>query len=224
MTVVAARGLLHLLGVAKAFVWADVAPLEEPIGPAAGVLWLTAAVLTLVSARLIATGITSWWWAMALGAAVASQVAIATSWTDARAGTVANVLLVVVAAYGFVSLGPSSFAAQWRDQSRHALAQTDPAPGNLTEDDLTDLPAPLAAYVRRSGAVGLPRTTSFEATLHRDLDGRRVLVTGEGRWDAGAPEGSFAYIESHLDNIAYNVRVVDSARGRRARNALTPAL
>ncbi len=36
----------------------------------------------------------------------------------------------------------------------------------VTEADLADLPEPLAAYVRRSGAVGKPRVTSFYADFH----------------------------------------------------------
>jgi hypothetical protein len=45
------------------------------------------------------------------GAAV-SQVAIVTSWSDAKAGTLVNLLLVLVATYGFLSVGPNSFHAQ----------------------------------------------------------------------------------------------------------------
>ena len=38
--------------------------------------------------------------------------------------------------------------------------------GLVAEDDLAALPEPLAAYVRRSGAVGKPRVTSFYAHVH----------------------------------------------------------
>ncbi len=166
VAVLVGHGLLHLLGVVKGFGVAEVAPLTEPIGPGAGALWLLAAVLVLVSAGLIATGAPTWWWAVALCAAVVSQAAIGTSWTDAKAGTAANVLLLVAAAYGVVSVGPSSFAAQWRDQSTRALAQTDHDPAIVSDRDLVDLPAPLASYIRHSGAVGRPRTTSFRASFH----------------------------------------------------------
>jgi len=42
-----AHGLIHLLGTAKGLGWAAVEALTEPIGTAAGVLWLTAAVLVV---------------------------------------------------------------------------------------------------------------------------------------------------------------------------------
>ena len=56
------HGLIHLLGAAKGFGWAEVNQLSQPIGPAAGVLWLVAAVLVLASAALLATGAPTWWW------------------------------------------------------------------------------------------------------------------------------------------------------------------
>jgi hypothetical protein len=44
---------------------------------------------------------------------------------------------------------------------------------------------------------------------HRDTNGRRVLVMGEGRWQAPQPEGLFTYVEFHVDDIAYNQHDVD---------------
>ena len=83
--------------------------LQEPIGVAAGVLWLLAAALVLTTAALLARGAPTWWWAVALGAAVISQAAIVTSWSDAAAGTLVNVLLVL-----------SSRLRHWRQRDRPA--------------------------------------------------------------------------------------------------------
>ena len=166
VAVLAGHGLLHLLGVAKGFGWADVSQLTEPIGVVRGVLWLLAAALVLGAAVFLAVRTPTWWWALALGAAAISQIAIATSWHDARAGTIVNVVLLLAAAYGFAAEGPTSFHAQYRERATFALADVDLSPPNLSAADLVDLPAPLAAYVRRSGAVGRPRVVSFRADFH----------------------------------------------------------
>ncbi len=160
------HALIHLLGAAKGFGWADVPRLDQPIGAAGAVLWLAAALLVLASAALLALGPPTWWWLVALAAAVVSQAAIVTSWDDAKAGTALNVVLVLLAAYGFASSGPTSFHGQWREQVSTALADVDPAPSVLTERDLDDLPDPLAAYIRGSGAVGQPRVTSLHVGFH----------------------------------------------------------
>ncbi|WP_162598580.1 DUF6544 family protein [Nocardioides gilvus] len=168
VAVLVGHGLIHLLGVAKGFGWASVPQLKGPIEARTGVLWLLAAALVLTTAVLIAFGAPTWWWSVAATGAVVSQVAIGTSWSDAKMGTIINVLLALVAAYGFLSVGPTSFHAAWDEQATQALADADAAPSVLAEEDLVGLPDPLAHYIRRSGAVGKPRVTS----LHADFRGR----------------------------------------------------
>ena len=62
------------------------------------------------------------------GAAAVSQVAIVSSWSDARAGTIVNVVLVLAAGYGFAAEGPTSFHAQCRERvTRRSPTSTLPA-------------------------------------------------------------------------------------------------
>lgn len=110
-----------------------------------GLLWLAAAALVLAAAVLIAVGAPTWWWVVSLSAAAVSPVTIVSSWSDARAGSVVNIVLVLVAGYGFASLGPTSFHAQWRHQVEQALAEVDPAPAIVNEEALVDLRRLLAA-------------------------------------------------------------------------------
>jgi hypothetical protein len=167
VAVLTVHALLHLLGAAKGFGWAQVSQLKAPIGPGDAVVWLLAAVLILLAALFIAAGIPTWWWAVAALGAGVSEVAIATSWSDAKAGTSVNLALVLVAVYGFASVGPTSFHAQWRDRAAEALASAGHTATSLVSaEDLADLPEPLAAYVRRSGAVGKPRVANFDARFH----------------------------------------------------------
>jgi len=183
VTVLAGHGLLHLLGVAKGFGWADVSQLSAPIGLRAGMLWLVAAALVLTAAVFLAVGPPSWWWALGFGAAAVSQIAIATSWHDARAGTIVNLILILVAGYGFAAEGPTSLHAQYRERVAHALTGVDPSPPTLSEADLADLPSPLAAYIRGSGALGQPRVHSFHADFHGRIrsgpDAAWMPFTGE---------------------------------------------
>ena len=88
------HGLIHLMGFAKAFGFAEIAALQQPIPRAAGALWLFAALLLLVAAvPLLARSST--WWMIAAPAVILSQILIASSWSDAKFGTVANVLIAV---------------------------------------------------------------------------------------------------------------------------------
>lgn len=107
---------------------------------------------------------------------------VLTSWGDAKAATVANIVLLLAGAHGFLTYGPSSDEAQWERQVRMTLG-TPEAQGVVTEVDLERLPAPLARYLRASGAVGLPRVTSFYAVVHGRIrsgpDKRWMTFTGK---------------------------------------------
>lgn len=177
VVILALHGLLHVLGAATGFGWAEFEQLKQPIGPAGALLWLLAALLVLTTAVLLAVGAPTWWWLVAAVAAVVSQAAIVSSWGDAKAGTAVTVLLVLVAGYGFLAEGPTSFHAQWRDQATTAVAGQDADPPTLTEVDLAALPGPLAAYIRRTGAVGKPRVVNF----HAELRGR-IRSGPEAEW------------------------------------------
>ena len=91
---IALHALIHLLGPVKAFGWARISQLKDPITPAVGALWLLAAVLLLAAAVGIALG-GAWWWWLALPGTLLSQFVIAQSWDDAKYGTLANLVIAV---------------------------------------------------------------------------------------------------------------------------------
>jgi hypothetical protein len=62
-------------------------------------------------------------------------------------------------------VAPVSFRTEWRRRAKAAIAPPNGTPP-VTEGDLAGLPAPVAGYVRASGAVGKPRVTNFLADIH----------------------------------------------------------
>lgn len=173
VAMVLAHGILHLLGAAKGLDWADASPLQEPISTADGWAWLAAGALVLLVGFLLALR-SRWWWAVGAVAVVASQSMLFTSWSDAKAGTGANAILLGAVVYGYSSLGPTSLRAQYHRQAESALGDlplTRTAEAVVTEADLAALPGPVADYVRHSGAVGRPRTASFRARIHGRIRG-----------------------------------------------------
>src|SRR5471030_3035233 len=122
VVVVVLHGLIHLLGAAKGLGWADVTQLAEPISPVMGVAWLAAALLVVAAGVLLAIA-SRCWWVVGAVAVVVSQAVIFTSWGDARAGTLANVVLLVAVTYGYASWGPS-YRAEYRRRAAIALNET----------------------------------------------------------------------------------------------------
>lgn len=155
------HGLIHALGFMKAFGLAELSQLNQPISRAFGLLWLFAAVAFVASGALFVAGV-RWWWIAGLVAIVVSQAVIVTAWGDAKVGTVANALILVAVVYGFASMGPWSFRAQYEDAISERLSRPG-TPSVVTEEDLAPLPRPVQEYLRVSGAVGRPRARHFEA-------------------------------------------------------------
>jgi len=165
VTVILAHGLIHLLGAAKGFGWAQVSQLKEPIGSGLGAIWLAAALLVIATGVMLGIG-ARWWWLVGAVAVAVSQAVIVTSWSDARAGTVANVILLAAVVYGYASHGPQSYRAEYHRLASAALTRPLATGDVVTEADLAQLPPLVAAYLRRSGVVGQPRVTNFRASVH----------------------------------------------------------
>jgi hypothetical protein len=222
------HGLIHLMGVAKGFGWAEVPALTHPIGPATAWLWLAASLLVLATAVTVAIGAPEWRWGLAALAAVVSQAAVLTSWHDARAGTAANLVLVLVAAYGFVSWGPTSQAAQFDRLAATALAAVPSETAVVTEADLDRLPPLVASYVRRSGAVGRPSVHAFRATVHGRIrngpDAPWMRFTGEQVNTYGATPRRFFHLDATMHGLPVSVLHVYDADGATMRAELLSVL
>ena len=98
------HGLIHLLGFAKAFRFAELPQLTQPISPLFGVLWLTASLLFLLTALSLFAW-PRWWWALGAISVGVSMLAISQSWTDARAGALANLVILTGLIFGLPGNG-----------------------------------------------------------------------------------------------------------------------
>jgi hypothetical protein len=158
------HGLIHLLGAATGFGWSPGLESVGPISRLVGFGWLLAAAALVIAGVMICRAARGWWIVSAAATAL-SQGVILTSWSEAKAGTAVNVILVAAAGYGLAAHGPKSYRAQYRRGIAAALAE--PVNAAVVDDsDLILLPASVAAYLRRCGAVGEPRVVTFHAHIH----------------------------------------------------------
>jgi len=169
------HALIHFMGVAKGFGFAELPQLTQPIGRGMGLLWLAAGVVLLVAAVMVKTHPRSWFWVGSLGV-VLSQLVILTAWSDARFGTVANVLIGLFALYAFAAEGPLGLRAEYREGVQVRLPAKVEAPV-VREEDLAHLPEPVQRYLRVTGSVGKPVARNFRA-VHRG----RIRATPEDPW------------------------------------------
>jgi hypothetical protein len=161
LVILCAHGLIHLLGFAKAFGLAELPQLTQAISRPWGVSWLAAGALMLIAAvmRPLAP---RWWWVVGAVAVVASQVVIVASWSDARFGTLANLVVLLGGDLGMRAPGTVEpvRGVRARPRARHAcpsgrdIAGSRPCCAARTG-------ASVCASRRRGGQ---PRVQNFRAT------------------------------------------------------------
>jgi hypothetical protein len=180
------HGLIHLMGFAKAFGYAEMPQLTEAISREWGVVWLLAACLVVSTAVMLAAGARTYWIAGAV-AVIVSQLLIAMAWRDAWAGTAANVLLLIVVTHGFLTEGPWSFHTKYLRDAEAGLSRRT-ATAAVTETDLAPLPAPVQRYLKVTHTLGQPRVTNY-----------RINFTGRIR---SAPDAAWMPFEAKQQSFA----------------------
>jgi hypothetical protein len=147
----------------------------------------------MTSAAMLGAGVRSYWIPGAFGLLV-SQAVIFSAWDDAWAGTVANVLLLVIVAFGWLTEGPQSFHAQYLRDAHVGLARLVTAP-IVTEADLARLPDPVERYLRVTRSVGQPRVQNyhlrFRGRIRRAPDSRWMPFEAEQQSFADEPTRLF---------------------------------
>jgi len=171
----AVHGLIHLMGFAKAFGYAKLPQLAQPISRAMGVVWLAAGLLVVGSAVMKVAWPRGFWIVGAV-ALVMSQAVILSAWRDGWPGTIANVFLLLVVAHAGLTEGPPSFRAQFERDVAAGLARPLEAPV-VTEADLAPLPEPVRPYLRATGAMGQPKVRNYRLRF-----GGRIRSAPGTRW------------------------------------------
>ena len=193
------HGLIHLLGFVKAFELAELPQLTHPVSPALGIMWLLATLLYLTAAAALFVWPRGWWVIGACAVAV-STIAIGTAWSDARFGTLGNVIAATGVVFGFLAQGPISLRAAYDRDVTRALARVAPATP-LEEAELARLPPPVQRYLRASGVVGQPRVRNFHVRMHGRIrsgpDARWMPLTAEQYSVADEP-ARFFYLNASM--------------------------
>jgi hypothetical protein len=168
LIILSLHSLIHLLGFAKAFGLASLPQLTKHITKPLGLAWLITTLLLAAAVVMLALR-NNQWWIPALTGVLISQILIALSWQDARFGTVANVLILIVV---IATLSGQRFEGSYRQDVKELLSSTVYPPDTLTETELQLLPLPVRNYLRYTGVVGKQKVTSFYVAFEGEMRGK----------------------------------------------------
>lgn len=200
------HGLIHLLGFTKAFGLAQPPQLQAVLSRPMGILWLAAALLLVVSAGMVLLA-GRWWWVPAASGVVLSQVLIFTAWNDAKAGTIANMILLFPILVAALDAAPLSFRSIYNREVATGLREHSQQPMLLTEADTAHLPPVVQHYLIFVGAMDEPQVWNyrvrFSGALRNGPSDKWMPMTAYQQSFANPP-ARFFLIESSKLGMPFN--------------------
>lgn len=163
--IITIHGLIHFMGFAHAFQYGDMPQFTKEISRSMGMLWFLAALLFILSA--IGLSLKRDWWAI-LGILVVflSQYLILSVWTDAKYGTIANVIILCAA---IVGLGNLQFEKSYKADVISSMTATTAVNEVLTETDMETLPICVQKYLKYVGVVGKPKVFNMKIVFEGEM-------------------------------------------------------
>ncbi len=159
------HGLIHLMGFLKAFGFAEIPQLSQNFSKPEGLLWLTVASVFVSLGVLYLMKNNLWFW-IAIGAVLLSQVLIIMNWQDAKFGTIANVIVLVVAV---IAVASWNFERQYKQDVSQSFENTTISEEIILEADIQNLPIPVQKYLKYVGVLGMPKVKTVKAIFKGEM-------------------------------------------------------
>jgi len=159
------HGLIHLMGFLKAFGFAEIPQLSQNFSKPEGLLWLAVALLFVYLGVLFLMKNNLWFW-IAIGAVILSQVLIIMNWHDVKFGSIANVIVLVVAVIAAASW---NFERQYKQDVSQSFENATISEEIILEEDIENLPIPVQKYLKYVGVLGKPKVRTVKAIFKGEM-------------------------------------------------------
>ncbi len=167
------HGLIHFMGFAKAFNYGNITQLTKEITKTTGVVWFSTGLLFLICLALYLLKKDSWVY-FAVIAVVLSQMLIFNNWQEAKFGTIANGVILLVTIIGFFQI---KFKNEYRNEVKMGLEESQNMPNaNLTETDIAYLPESVQKYIRYTKCMDKPKVNNFKIHFSGKIRSREKAV------------------------------------------------
>ena len=165
LILVVLHGLIHLMGVVKGFGLKEIKELTLPISTSMAMLWLSTSLVLLTYVAMLAVD-HRYAWAVGFFGALLSQVLVFMFWTDAKFGTVPNLVIIVVSLFQFGQFQFNRMVqSELESLKGRVLTQQLPV---ISKQDVEALPTPVSNWLMRTGIVGQPMIA--RATLKQQAE------------------------------------------------------
>lgn len=179
------HGIIHLFGFLKAFELSEFIAISQPISKTFGIFWLSAFLLFAITIIFYSAHY-DYWWLSGFLAVIVSQLLIFNYWSDAKFGTIANLIVLFATIVGY-----SNFNFEYKIvQEREALfegSQFNHSQEIISKKSLNDLPPIVQKWLTNSGLVGKQTISNVYLTQELQLK----LKPDQKNWNSGKAEQYF---------------------------------
>lgn len=144
------HGIIHLFGFLKAFNLVHFNAIQQNISKPFGLVWLISATLLLITAISILFNF-KWFWVIGVVAVLISQGIIIYYWSDAKFGTILNVLILIAILLSSSALNFKSKVISERTEMRKASQKGMSLPIDL--EKIHVLPVPVQKWLSKTKAT-----------------------------------------------------------------------
>ncbi|WP_224489513.1 DUF6920 family protein [Robertkochia flava] len=182
--IIGIHGLIHLFGFFKAFVFPGFQGITQPVSKFAGMIWLLAFLLFAITLFLYRIRSQAWWLFCCI-ASITSQVLILSLWSDAKTGTLVNVVLLLAVILSYADFRFRKLIEKERSVLFQHLKTINDRIVNAA--DLSALPPAVQKWLFHSGITGKPLISNVHLTQELELR----LKPGQKKWIKASAEQYF---------------------------------
>lgn len=179
------HGFIHLLGFLKAFGISEFNGMHQSISRVSGFFWGMEFLLFAITLVLIAIR-SDLWWTFGLLASIISQILIFNHWSDAKFGTIANIIILVASLIAYSSYKFKNGIKKERialfDQSENIQNKI------VSTEDIAALPQAVQRWLNYSGVIGKPMVANVHLRQKLELK----LKPEQEEWSKGTAEQYFS--------------------------------
>ncbi|GAB3893946.1 hypothetical protein GCM10028803_08670 [Larkinella knui] len=174
------HGLIHLMGFVRAWFLTKMdlitatttIPRSTTETKAVGLLWLLTSLLFLAAVGVFLAGMARWW-LVAFGAVFVSQLLILLYWQDAKAGTLANLLILAISLLAYADW---NFTANVKAEIHNLMAEAgDEKPSVITARQVAEMPSIVQKWLTHAQVIGKERIQTAHLTQQGQM---RTKVNG----------------------------------------------
>lgn len=202
------HGIIHLFGFLKAFGISEFNAISQPISKTYGTLWLLTFILFTITVLLNLIN-SDYWWLSGFLAVITSQVLIFNYWSDAKFGTLANLIILLALIIAYSNFNFKSNIVKEREklfESAQSVSEKE-----ITKETISELPSIVQKWLINSGTIG--KKSIYNVYLTQEL--QLKLKPEQTSWNSGTAEQYFTIQPPGFNwNINTEMNSILSVAGR----------